>query len=136
MLERGLPFMLEDSPMIRALVLCLAIGLSACASATMRGYMGEPLQNAMLDYGPPANAFDMPDGSRAFQWVINTTYVTPAYATQTITPIGRNMWMTNTRIDGGQAITSGCVYTMLARWDEAQNTWVFYDFRRPSLGCE
>jgi hypothetical protein len=116
-------------------LLALALMASGCASSIMRGYVGKPLQEAMLDYGPPSNAFDMPDGSRAFQWVMNSTYVTPTTVTSTTTPIG-NTWYTNTQIVGGQAISGQCVYTMLARWDAGQNAWLFYDFRPPNMMCE
>ena len=113
----------------------LALALSACASQIMRGYVGKPLQEVMLDYGPPVNAMDMPDGTRAFQWAISSAFVTPTHVTSTTTPAG-NMWLTNTQITGGQLITNSCVYTMFARWSEEQRTWVFTDFRRPSALCE
>ncbi len=128
---------------LRNLLLAGLIGLLAlggCASGIMRGYMGKSLQEAMLDYGPPANAFDMPDGSRAFQWVMSSTYVTPTTVTQygTARPggFGSVDWSSRTSIQGGQAITGTCIYTMLARWDDAANTWVFYDFRPPRVMCE
>ena len=101
----------------------------------MQGYVGKPLQEVMLDYGPPVNAFDMPDGTRAFQWSMSSTYVTPTTVTSTTMPAG-NIWMTNTQISGGQPITSSCVYTMFARWNDEQGAWVFTDFRRPSALCQ
>ena len=120
---------------ILAGLLAVALSVGACASSIMKSYMGEPLQEAMLDYGPPANAFDMPDGSRAFQWVITSAFTTPTTVTSTTMPIG-NVWYTNTQITGGQAISGRCVYTLLARWEDLQNAWVFYDYRQPSLMCE
>lgn len=121
---------------MRKLLIGLAalLALGGCASSIMRSYVGKPLQEVMLDYGPPTNAFDMPDGSRAFQWVMSYGYATPATVTSTTTPIG-NTWYTNTQIIGGQAVTGQCVYTMLAHWDAAQNAWVFHDFRPPSAMC-
>lgn len=123
--------------MIKRLILAFALAVSSagCASQIMQGYIGEPIQEVMIDYGPPINAFDMPDGTRAFQWSMSSTYVTPTNVTTTTTPAG-NMWFTNTRITGGQAITSSCVYTMFARWDDEQRTWIFTDFRRPNMMCE
>lgn len=120
---------------ILAGLLAVALSVGACASAIMRSYMGQPLQAAMLDYGPPVNAFDMPDGSRAFQWVMTSTYTTPTTITSTTMPIG-NIWFTNTQITGGQAISGRCIYTMLARWADARNAWVLYDYKPPSLMCE
>ena len=120
---------------ILAGLLAVVLSVGACASAIMQSYMGKPLQVVMLDYGPPTNAFDMPDGSRAFQWVITSTYTTPMTVTSTTMPIG-NVWFTNTQITGGQAISGRCIYTLLARWDGMQNAWVFYDYKSPSLICE
>lgn len=117
------------------LAIALAFLVTGCASSIMRGYIGKPLQEVMLDYGPPVNAFDMPDGSRAFQWRVNSTFVTPTTVTSSTVPVG-NVWYTNTQITGGQAVTSGCIYTMLARWNADQNAWIFHDFRPPSALCE
>lgn len=113
--------------------------VGGCASSIMQGYVGKSLQEAMIDYGPPANAFDMPDGSRAFQWVMSSTYVTPTTITNsgTVTPGGNQaLWSQRTQISGGQAITSACAYTMIARWDDAQNAWIFTEYRRPRMMCE
>jgi len=119
--------------------LMAALALGGCASSIMQGYVGKSLQEAMIDYGPPANAFDMPDGSRAFQWVMSSTYVMPTTVTNsgTVTPVGNQaLWSQRTQISGGQAITSACAYTMIARWDEAQNAWIFTEYRRPRMMCE
>jgi hypothetical protein len=120
-------------------LLAFALGVSACASQIMSRYVGQTLQEAMIDYGPPANAFDMPDGSRAFQWVMTSTYVMPTTVTNSgsVTPIGNTaIWSQQTQITGGQPISSACAYTMIARWDEMQNAWVFTEYRRPRMMCE
>ena len=41
--------------------------LSGCASQIMNSYVGNDVREVMVDYGTPANAFDMGDGRRAFQ---------------------------------------------------------------------
>lgn len=120
-------------------VALVTIALSGCASTIMKNYVGRPLQMAMLDYGPPVNAFDMPDGTRAFQWVRDRTFVMPATVTNSgqAVPIGNSVWWTQrTQITGGQPIASSCAYTMFARWDEAQNAWVFTGFKKPKYECE
>jgi hypothetical protein len=122
--------------MLRVLAFVAVLAISGCATSEqiMQGYVGRTLQDVMLDYGAPTNAFDMPDGSRAFQWAATSTYVMPTTVQTSTVPIG-NTYMTNTHISGGQPITSSCTYTMLARWDEARNAWVFTDFRPPNWGC-
>lgn len=113
--------------------------VAGCASQIMSGYIGQSVQEAMLDYGPPINSFDMPDGSRAFQWVLTSSYVQPTTISQSgnVQTSGNDLsWMSNTRITGGQQVTNACAYTMLARWIDASKAWVFYDFRKPRFLCE
>lgn len=113
--------------------------LAGCASQIMQGYVGKDVREVMLDYGPPANAFDMGDGRRAFQWVQNSSYTTPTYAntTATATPAGYTTWVnSNTQITGGQTINSQCIYTLFARWDDTADGWTVVGFRKPSLMCE
>lgn len=126
---------------MRNLLIISALVLTGCASSIMQGYVGKSLQEAMIDYGPPANAFDMPDGSRAFQWVMRSTYVMPTTVTNsgTVTvPYGSDAarWSQRSQITGGQAMDSACAYTMLARWNEQQNAWIFTEYRRPRVMCE
>ncbi len=113
--------------------------LSGCASSIMGGFVGKPLQQVMVRYGPPANAFDMGDGRRAFQWVMSSTYVTPTYATNTgnASVYGNSvMWTQNTQITGGVPITNTCAYTMYGRWSESTKTWVMEGYEKPKLLCE
>lgn len=117
----------------------LALGLSGCATAIMEGYIGKPVQQAMIDRGPPDMVMDLPDGRRAFQWVINSSYTTPrqTYGQANIyAPPGAYANVNyNQMTFGGQTITSSCRYTMYASWDEAQRTWVFVGFEKPRLDC-
>jgi hypothetical protein len=93
----------------------------------------------MVDYGVPVNAFDMGDGRRAFQWVMTSSTTMPTHATTSgsVTTTGNMAWVnSNTRITGGQTITSTCTYTMFATWDESRQGWMVVDFRKPNLMCE
>ena len=102
--------------------------------------MGKSVTDAMLDYGAPQNAFDLPDGRRAFQWVYNTTYVTPTTTTTNANVVGGgyNMaWVnSNTTIAGGQPLTARCVYTLIGTWDAGQQTYIITEYRKPSFMCE
>lgn len=125
--------------MIRASLGLLLLTLCACASSIMQGFVGQPLQQAMIKYGPPLNAFDMGDGRRAFQWVMNSTYVTPSYATTTGNAygIGNSVyWTQNTQISGGQPINNRCAYTLFGRWSDSTNSWLIEGFEKPNLMCE
>ena len=134
-----------------ALIIFCILLLAGCASQIMQGYVGKDMREVMLDYGAPANAFDMGDGRRAFQWVINSSYTTPTYATTTGTvnttgnayAIGNNVygnansWVnSNTVITGGQTINSRCVYTMFGVWSELKKGWDIVGFKQPRLDCE
>ena len=125
--------------MMRFVMVIAALALAGCASDVMRGYMGKPMQEAMIDYGPPSNAFDMPDGRRAFQWVMSETVIAPTTvnANGSVRMAGNAAWYnSNATISGGQPITSTCAYTMIAHWDAARNAWIFDEFRKPSFMCE
>jgi len=113
--------------------------LPACASQIMQGYVGKPIQAAMVDYGPPLNAFDMGDGRRAFQWVMNQTYVMPTSVTNYGTATGYGnvaTWTQNTVITGGQPINSRCAYTLYGRWSDSANAWMIEGYEKPRWECE
>lgn len=115
----------------------LALLLSGCASSSMQAFVGQPLQVAMVKHGPPSNAFDMPDGTRAFQWVIGRSYTPPVTVQNSGSayPIGRSVnWYQQTRITGGQPIYGECTYTMFAKWNDS--AWVFTGYQKPRWNCE
>ncbi|NVK00608.1 MAG: hypothetical protein HWE12_03610 [Oceanospirillaceae bacterium] len=120
-------------------LIAVAALISGCASQIMQSYMGKDVREVMLEYGPPANAFDMPNGTRAFQWVMNTSFTTPSYATTTgtVSNYGYSSWVNaNTTITGGQTINSSCIYTAFGRWNESTQGWTLVDFKKPKLLCE
>ncbi|HET9067061.1 MAG TPA: hypothetical protein VFN28_00355, partial [Amaricoccus sp.] len=49
----------------------------------MNSYVGKDITAAMVDYGPPAASFELPDGRSAFQW--RMAYGVPIPATTTYT---------------------------------------------------
>jgi hypothetical protein len=117
----------------------LALAVVGCASSIMNGFVGRPLQSAMVRYGPPTNAFDMPDGTRAFQWVLTNNYSPPvqSYNSGSAYTVGNRVhWYQNTSTIGGQPINSECAYTMYGSWDEQQNSWVMSGFEEPSFLCQ
>lgn len=59
-----------------------ALVLSACATVP-DPLIGQPIQAAFVQFGPPTASFSMPDGSRAFQWSKDVTVTTPGEATVT-----------------------------------------------------
>lgn len=125
--------------MARILAGLAALALTGCASSIMQGYVGQPLQAAMVNYGPPANAFDMGDGRRAFQWSMASTTQRPTFVQNsgTAMPMGNAVWWTqNTQISGGGTTTTECLYTLYARWDEAASVWRVESFEKSRFFCE
>jgi hypothetical protein len=125
------------------LVITICLTLSGCASQIMQSYVGQPVQNVMLDYGPPQNAIDMPDKTRVFQWVMNSSYTTPVqvntHGTGSAYGYGNHasVWMTsNSTITGGQTINSQCVYSLFTRWDENTKSYYVTGFKKPDIMCE
>lgn len=117
----------------------LILLVSGCASQIMQSYIGKDIREVMIDYGQPANAFDMGDGRRAFQWVKHSSYTTPVTSTTngSVSVYGSNAWVnSNTVISGGQTINSSCAYTLFASWREATKGWVVVDFKKPNIMCE
>lgn len=115
-------------------VLPLVVVLSGCATMTMQGYIGKPITDVVMDYGPPANYVDLPDGKRAFQWAISKTRSTPMVINSTAYRAGPSATGFTT-VSGGNTVTSGCIYTMIARWGAVSNTWIVEDYRTPSVAC-
>lgn len=116
-----------------------ALAVTGCASSIMGGYMGEPVQSAMVKYGPPQAAFDMGDGRRAFQWSMDQSYTTPTTVNNqgNANVYGNSVWWTEkTQISGGQTLNSTCNYTMYGRWSESANAWILESFEKPRLMCE
>lgn len=136
--------MVDASPkgewsMRRLILVVSLLAMSACASQTMRRYMGQPVQAAIARNGPPTNAFDMPDGRRAFQWSRSGQFTTPVQASNSgnIYAAGNAAWWTqNTTITGGQPINVSCHYTVYARWNASANAWIMETFEPIPYQCE
>jgi hypothetical protein len=119
-----------------AVVVLVAVAAIGCASTHMKQYLGKDIREVVLDSGPPINAFDMSDGTRAFQFRWGGgTYVIPQTTTTTgsVTAVGNSAWFQSQSIaTGGGVVTSeGCVITYLARWDQQRQSWIVSNYRYP-----
>lgn len=116
-----------------------AIALAGCASQIMKGLVGKNIREAQLSYGPPINAFDMGDCRRAFQWKIDNSYTTPVYTTTTgnVASGGHPNWYTlNSITTGGQTFSTSSIYTLFAKPDPKNKSWIITGFKKPSSECE
>lgn len=115
----------------------IALSVAGCASSVMNGFVGQPVQQVMVKYGPPTNAFDMGDGRRAFQWSMKSSYTAPTSARTTgqAMPVGNAVWWTqNTTISGGGTSTGECLYTLYGRW--SGSAWRIEAYEKPKFLCE
>ena len=106
--------------------------------ATMKSYLEHDVTEVVLDYGQPVNAFDVPDGRRAFQWRIHFKDAIPTSNTPegTATRLGNMAWInTNAPIYGGQPIAGACIYTLIGSWNEPAHSWTIRELRKPDLIC-
>lgn len=129
--------------MKRMFLISMLLVLSGCASQAMQSYVGHPVQEVMLEYGPPANAFDMPDKTRVFQWKMEDHYTAPTrvntYSTGNTYGAGNSssIWMSsNSTITGGETYSQECLYSMFAKWNKSQKTYIITGFKKPDLMCE
>jgi hypothetical protein len=100
--------------MIRMAILAAMMTLSACASTQMQGFVGKPIEEAYMRYGPPENVFDLPDGRRAFQfrWGGGTTVV-PGYSTTNVATYGDTAQATTVGSPGAVINSPGCLVTLI-----------------------
>lgn len=112
------------------LALLVAILVSGCASEIMRGYVGGDITEPMLDYGPPSNVLELPDGRTAFQWSITSSYTAPI--TTNVYGYGSSATAVTT---GGGTSYSECLYTLYGM-PNPQGSFTVTGFREPNLLCE
>lgn len=115
---------------MRLTLLAATVLVASCASTILQGYVGRDIAEAVVELGPPSAAFDMPDGRRAFQWAIDSSYVMPTMTTGTAYGAG-GMAFFNTQTSGGQVISSTCRYTLFA--EEVRGRWTVVDFAPPPI---
>lgn len=127
--------------LIAGAAVAVAVGLSGCATQIMQSYVGKTVQDAAVRYGPPTNVFDMPDGRRAFQWSVSSTYVAPRTTTTNLSlyaPPGSAFasGSAQTTSYGGQPITQTCLYTVFGRYNQGVGAWIIESFEKPSFMCQ
>lgn len=109
--------------------------LCACVSTEMKSYVGKPIEEAFIAYGPPENSFVFPDGRRAYQFRWGGgTYVQPSNSTATASTFG-NVTTVNATTTPAMVLNSpGCLITFIAA--DSGAGLVIQDYRYPKqLTC-
>ncbi len=108
--------------------------LSGCATSIMESYVGGSITNPMLDYGRPTDVFEISEGKRAFQWVLNSTGVVPVNNPSRSTIYGSGGWASiTTNTTSYRTYSKQCRYTLTATWNG--DDWIVDGFRPPSFRC-
>lgn len=119
---------------MRFFVVPFLLLLPACASQVMENLVGKDVTEVQLQYGPPVNVLDLPDGRKAFQWRFDSTFVMPTTTSYTGVQNG-NLISGNAYTSGGGVFSTPCFYTLFARPNKSQS-YTVVGFQPPSLECE
>ena len=121
-------------------LILLTIGciiLASCASQIMQGYVGKDINEAILDYGQPANIIDLGDGKRAFQWAMGNTTITPGmtFNNGQVNALGNTANVSITSYTTPTVINNDtCLYVLIA--EQRNNHWMVTNYRKPRFDCE
>jgi hypothetical protein len=119
---------------IAALLAVIMLGTSGCSTNIMRSYVGGSTEAVMARYGPPSDIRDLPDGRRAFQWMIVDTSVYPGTATTTVKDKSeRRKSSIHTDFTPAHVEENRCFYTFYAH--DVSGAWIIDSFAPPELGC-
>lgn len=107
---------------MRLITLVLAAALlAACASTEMRAYIGRPISDVLLDYGPPEQVIDLPDGRKAYQFRWGGgAYVVPGQSHATAITTGNVTTVTHTGAPSVVGYSEGCLISFIASGDVVQ----------------
>jgi len=139
--------------------LIIGLTLAGCATQIMTSYVGKPLTQPIIEYGPPVAAYDMGDGRRAFVWVqkvqvvrpgfVSTTGNANAISTGSVRAVGNqasysgqttaNLYANTTILPPTQS-SYDCHYAIFARKTrddiDGPAAWQVVGFNPPKLKCE
>ena len=103
-----------------------------CASTAAKQYVGQSIEEAYFELGPPENVIDLVDGRRAFQFYWGGgEYMTPARATSTIRPGYNGSATVDTVMTPAQVYSSkGCLITLIADGSDEAG-WIVREWRIP-----
>ena len=116
--------------MVRPATIALMLILGGCVSTQMKPFIGKPVQELQIAYGPPVQIIEMPEGRRAYQFHQGGgDFMVPGSSTTTITPAGRGLIAQTTSHPGGIVSTPGCFPTFIAV--ERSGNWIVESIRVP-----
>jgi hypothetical protein len=121
---------------IRILISAVVLFASACASTHMKQFIGKDARYIAVQDGPPAYVFDLPDGTRAFQYYWGGgTYQLPKTTTTNgqVQLVGNAAYYSEQQLETGGGIVSsaGCLVTYIAKWNPDAKGWIVRQISYP-----
>src|SRR4051812_12927092 len=97
----------------------------------MAGYVGKDITDVIISQGRPVDEFDLPDGTRAFQFFWGGGAISIPSTTTTTATIVRNQVFTDTQQSGGGiAYSKGCLITYIGKPND-RKSWTVTAYRYP-----
>jgi hypothetical protein len=118
---------------VGTLAIAAAVFLAGCQSDVMKGYVGQPLESVIIDYGPPTSVIELGRGQRAYQWSKISTNAVAGSTSGEYRDTRRGTRYEETTTPG-YVEEQECFYTFYATRSEGR--WYITNFRKPKLECE
>jgi hypothetical protein len=98
-------------------LLVVGLLLSGCASTAMKGFVGQPIEEAFFRYGKPVNTIDLPDGAKAYQfyWGGSGPIMVPGQSRTNVTTYGNTATLNTTSTPAAILESKGCLVTLIAK---------------------
>lgn len=125
--------------------LIAVISLTGCASQIMQSYIGKNVNEAILDYGPPAVIIDIDPTHKAYQWHKTSYAYVPGHSTSTTYQSATaNLYSHSATVNGSSTTNTyfvpattyskTCLYTLMTEC--VSNQCIVTSYRKPELLCE
>jgi hypothetical protein len=116
---------------MRKFLLAAVVGLAACVSQEMAGYVGKDITEVFMTQGRPVNEFNLPDGTRAFQFYWGGGAIPiPSTTTTTVTVAGNQAFANTQGFGGGVAYSQGCLITYIGTPND-KKSWTVTGYGYP-----
>ena len=127
--------------MHKILIVFCAIALSACASSTMKNYVGRPVSEVIMDYGQPDSVIDTAPNQRAVIWKeVHYRNRPGVIESGEYDDVFENTRVNRTTIQlPGQSVDT-CYFTFYTQdmtgYAQSPADWIITGFRKPNFNCE
>ena len=127
--------------MNKILIASAAILLSACASSTMKNYVGSPISEVIMDHGQPDSVMDTGHNQRAVIWkTVNVVNKPAVIESGKYDDHFENTRVSRTTLQLPEQETNTCYFTFYTQdmTGNAQSPadWIITGYRKPNFACQ